>query len=324
MAGVLADSLTDVAGLAVGHWTDLESATGCTVILCPSGATAAVDVRGAAPATRETDLLRPENTVQQAHAVLLTGGSAFGLAAADGVMRYLEERGIGFPTSAGPVPIVPAASLFDLGLGSPTRRPGPSEGYAACLAASGGPVEQGSIGAGTGATVAHLGGRESRLKGGLGSASRRLRSGITVGAIVAVNAFGDILSTDGRVLAGSGRADGTRLRTVANIEDLAERPARLGEQTTLGLVATDADLSRPALLRVAQMAHDGLARAIRPAHTGYDGDCVFALATGRRPAVASTIVGAVAAELLALAVERAILEARSVDGVPTAREWAGC
>ena len=138
MAGAPTDSLTDVAGLAVGHWTDFESATGCTVILCPGGAVAAVDVRGTAPATRETDLLRPENTVQQAHGVLLTGGSAFGLAAADGVMRYLEERGVGFPTSAGPVPIVPAAALFDLGVGLATRRPGPAEGYAACQAATGG------------------------------------------------------------------------------------------------------------------------------------------------------------------------------------------
>src|SRR3954452_15495049 len=154
--GTVNSPLASIPGVRVGHWTDLDAATGCTVVLCEEGAVAGVDVRGAAPATRETDLLRPGSLVGRAHAILLSGGSAFGLAAADGVMRYLEERGVGFPTSAGPVPIVPAAALFDLGLGSAARRPGAVEGYAACLAASGSPVEQGSIGAGTGATVAHL------------------------------------------------------------------------------------------------------------------------------------------------------------------------
>jgi L-aminopeptidase/D-esterase-like protein len=316
-----AGTLTDVQGLRVGHFTDLIGATGCTVVLCPEGAVAAVDVRGAAPATRETDLLRPENRVQLAHAVLLTGGSAFGLAAADGVVRYLEEQGSGFQTSVARVPIVVGAALFDLGLGSPSSRPDATAGYAACQLAGTGAVVEGNVGAGTGATVGHLLGRASAMKGGLGSASRRLSADTTVGALVAVNAFGGIVDyRDGRLIAGPRDATGRQVWTSRQIERLRERPGWPGQNTTLAVVATDASLERPALLRVAQMAHDGLARAVEPAHTGFDGDAVFALATARRPGLDSTIVGAVAAEVLAEAIVRAVLAASSLGGVPACRD----
>ena len=314
-------TLTDVPGLRVGHYTDEVAATGCTVILCEAGAIAAVDVRGAAPATRETDLLRPENTVQRIHALLLSGGSAFGLAAAAGVVQYLEERGAGFPTAAGPVPIVPAASLFDLAIGQATTRPGPAEGYAACQAATAGAVGQGSLGAGTGATVGHLRGMDGAIKGGVGSASRRLAAGATVGALVAVNAFGDVLEPrSGRILAGTRSAGGGFLDSAAHVEMLLQRRRPFGESTTLAVVATDAEISRPELLRVAMMAHDGLARTIAPAHTSFDGDVVFALSTGARPRVHSTVIGCIAAEILAEAVVRAVTLARGLAGVPALAE----
>lgn len=315
-------SLTDVAGLRVGHWTDPEGATGCTVVLCEEGAVAAVDVRGGAPATRETDLLRPENTVQRAHAILLSGGSAFGLAAADGVVRYLEERGVGFPTAAGPVPIVPAAAIFDLRVGRSDARPGPAGGYAACRQASTDRVEEGSVGAGTGATVGHLFGIAGATKGGVGTASRRLADGAVVGAVAVVNAFGDVLDpASGRVLAGA-RRPGERafVRTAEHIELLAQRRRPLGESTTLGIIATDARLDRPALLRVAQMAQDGLARAIEPAHTPLDGDIVFALSTGQKGEGDPAIVGVVAAQVLAAAIVRAVLQAASLVGVPSCHD----
>ena len=314
-------TLTDVTGLRVGHFTDPAGATGCTVVLCEAAATAAVDVRGAHPATRETDLLRPENTVQQVQAVLLTGGSAFGLAAAAGVVRYLEELGAGFPTSAGPVPIVPAAALFDLGIGRADTRPGPDEGYAACQAAVGGPVAEGSVGAGTGATVGHLRGRAACTKGGLGSASRRLQGGATVAALAAVNAFGDVVDPGtGRILGGVRFGSGGFFDTTTHIEELAGSRPRFGEQTTLAVIATDATLDRPALLRAARMAHDGLARAIRPAHTAFDGDVVFALSTAHREALDATIVGTVAAGLLADSIVRAVACATGLAGVPAASE----
>jgi L-aminopeptidase/D-esterase-like protein len=312
-------TLVDVAGLRVGHYTDLAAATGCTVVLCERGATSAVDVRGAAPATRETDLLRPENTVQKVQAVLLTGGSAFGLAAAEGVVRYLEERGVGFPTGAGPVPIVPAASLFDLTAGMSAARPGHAEGYAACQAASSRAVAEGSVGAGTGACVGHLRGRSASTKGGLGSASRRLLSGASVGGLVAVNAFGDVIEPGtGRILAGARDLNGGFVGTSAHIEELAGAASgpRVGQHTSLAIVATDSSLERAELLRVAQMAHDGLARVIQPAHTGLDGDVVFALSTASRPRQDPTIVGTIAAEILAESVLRAVTKATSLAGVP--------
>ena len=315
-------SLTDVPGVRVGHFTDPVGVTGCTVALCEQGATAAIDVRGGAPATRESDLLRPGNLVQQVHAVLLSGGSAYGLAAAAGVVEYLEERGVGFPTSAGPVPIVPAAALFDLGVGSSAVRPGPRDGYSACRAAATTPVEEGSVGAGTGATVGHLRGIRWSTKGGLGCASRRLASGAVVGALVAVNAFGDVVEPgSGRVLAGTRDEDPTVgfLGTAAHIEELTRR-RRFGEHTTLALVATDAALDRAALGRVATMAHDGLARVVNPAHTPYDGDVVYALATGAAPTIDAAIVGTLAAEAIAEAVVRAVTRAGGLGGIPSLGE----
>jgi L-aminopeptidase/D-esterase-like protein len=319
-------TLVDVAGLQVGHYTDAAAATGCTVVLCERGARSAIDVRGAAPATRETDLLRPENTVQKVQAVLLTGGSAFGLAAAEGVVRYLEERGAGFPTGAGPVPIVPAASLFDLGIGMSAIRPGHDEGYSACREASQGPVAEGSVGAGTGASVGHLRGSSGSTKSGLGSASRRLISGATVGGLAVVNAFGDVVEPDtGRILAGARDLSGGFLDTTAHIEELAEVASapRFGQHTTLALVATDSALERVELLRVAQMAHDGLARVIQPAHTGLDGDVVFALSTGSGPRLDPTIVGTIAAEILAESVLRAVTKATGLAGVPAILDLTG-
>ena len=311
-------TLTDVPGLLVGHFTDLAGATGCTVVLCEAGAIAAVDVRGAAPATRETDLLRPENSVQRAHAVLLTGGSAFGLAAANGVMRFLEERGVGYPTSVVPVPIVVGAALFDLGLGSADSRPNARAGYLACQAAGDGPVEEGTVGAGTGATVGKMLGLAAAMKGGLGSASRRLPDGTTVGALAAVNPFGGVVDwRSSQLVAGPRDADGTLISTSRRIEQLGLARGAPAEHTTLGVVATDASLDRTAALRMAQMAHDGLARAVEPAHTGYDGDVVFALATGRRPAIDPTVAGVLAAEALAEAILRAVLRASGLAGVPS-------
>ena len=317
-----ADSLTDVAGLRVGHHTDLDALTGCTVVLCEAGAVAAVDVRGGAPATRETDLLRPGMLVQVVHGILLAGGSAFGLAAADGVVTYLEERGIGFATGAGAVPIVPAAALFDLSVGDSAIRPTAHQAYLACQSATDEPVAMGSVGAGTGATVGHLRGAAGRMKGGLGSASRTV-AGATVGALVVVNAFGDIIRPYGDQVVAGTRAAGAIARFLdvnGQLDALAERTPRVGEQTTLGVVATDAELTRDDLVRVLAMAHDGLARAIRPAHTAFDGDIIFGLSTWQRPAMSATLVGTLAAELAAEAVLRAVLAARGLGGVPAAGE----
>jgi L-aminopeptidase/D-esterase-like protein len=308
-------TITAIEGLRVGHYTDREAATGCTVVLCEGGATAAVDVRGGAPATRETDLLRPENTVQLVQAILLSGGSAFGLAAADGVVQYLAERGIGFQTRQAAVPIVPSAALYDLGLGRPDVRPDYRAGRAACEAATAAPVEQGSVGAGTGASVAHLRGPAASLKGGLGSSVRRLRSGCLVGALVAVNAFGDVVEPrTGRTLAGPRLPDGAMANTVSLIEELADRQPSQAQHTTLAVVATDATLERSELLRVAQMAQSGLSRAIRPIHTSLDGDVIFALSTRSNPRVLPTIVGVIAAEVLAEAVVQAVTTATSLAG----------
>ena len=269
-------ALTDVPGIRVGHWTDVAARTGCTVVLLPEeGAVASVVVRGAAPGTRETDLLRPEATVPRAHAILLTGGSAFGLAAADGVMAHLESRGVGTPTPAGPVPIVPAAVLFDLAVGSASVRPDAEAGRAAVLEAEvGRPCTSGRVGAGTGATVGKLFG--SPVDGGLGTASVVLPSGTVVGALAAVNAVGDVVAEDGSVLAGA-TAPGTVARLLAGE---APGPPPPGTSTTLAVVATDAPLTKTQCHRLAQVAHDGFAQAIRPVHTGFDGDTVFAVSTG--------------------------------------------
>jgi L-aminopeptidase/D-esterase-like protein len=319
------NTITDVKGIKVGHWTDLEAATGCTVVLCRQGAVAGVDVRGSAPGTRETDLLRPVNSVQQAHAVVLSGGSAYGLDAASGVMRWLEEEGIGFDVGVAVVPIVPAAVLIDLDIGRADIRPGPEAGYAACQAATDGPVDEGCVGAGTGARVGNLLGPLSRTKGGLGTASRRIAGDVTVGAIVAVNSFGDVVDpATGQILAGARDPEGPRfLNTVDQLHgDLSRIMFAVSSNTTLAVVATDAALSKEEANKLAQMAHDGLAQAIRPVHTMFDGDTIFALATGQQTnaSINVSVIGAVAVSVLAEAVVRAVRQATSLAGVPAARD----
>ncbi|MBN1810481.1 MAG: P1 family peptidase [Anaerolineae bacterium] len=322
------NTITDVPGIKVGHYTDKEGVTGCTVVLCEGGAVGGVDVRGSAPGTRETDLMRPVNLVQEVHAVVLTGGSAYGLDAASGVMRWLEEREIGFNVGVGVVPIVPAAVLFDLTIGDPKARPNAEAGYQACQSATDGPVAEGSVGAGTGATVGKLLGPKFATKSGLGTASVKIGKGLVVGAIVAVNAFGDIVDPDtGAILAGTRKpVVGGFVNTVKQMQgDLGQTILGLAN-TTLAVVATNAYLTKEAVNKVAQMAHDGLARSIRPVHTMFDGDTVFALATGKPPkkkegtGTDPSVVGAAAAEVLAQAVVRAVQQAEPLGGIPAARD----
>jgi L-aminopeptidase/D-esterase-like protein len=318
--------LTAVPGLEVGHDTLPERPTGCTVVLARRGAVAGVDVRGGAPGTRETDLLDPSNTVQKVHAVVLSGGSAFGLEAAAGVVRSLEEQGIGFDVGVAKVPIVPAAVLFDLTVGGrPEIRPNAESGYRAARAARSGPVAEGSVGAGAGATVGKIAGLARAMKGGLGSASIALPDGLVVAALVAVNAVGDVVDpASGRVIAGvrteDGRAlaDARRLLRKGGFEPLA----RPGENTTIGVVATNASLDKARARKLAQMAHDGFARSLAPAHTPLDGDTIFALATGETPGEPDmTRIGALAAEVVAEAIVRAVRAAIGLPGLPTAREF---
>ncbi|MBV9354489.1 MAG: P1 family peptidase [Chloroflexi bacterium] len=302
-------SITDVPGITVGHWTDLEGGTGCTVVLCEPDAVGGVDVRGAAPGTRETDVLRAGNLVDHVHAVVLSGGSAFGLDAACGVMRYLEEQGRGLETAGGRVPIVPAAVLFDLPLGRPDRRPTAEAGYAAC-AAAGMTVAEGTVGAGTGATVAKLAGHAGAVKGGLGTASQRLADGTLVAALVAVNALGSVFDpTTGASIAVP--------RLVAGEPSPAARSG-LGQNTTIGVVATTAALDVAGAHRLAVAAHDGLARAIRPAHTHYDGDAIFALSLARNSSgpVDRVPLASAAADVMADAIVRAVRLASGLHGVP--------
>lgn len=312
-------TLTDVPGILVGHYTNLEAATGCTVILTPQGARASVDVRGPAPGTRETDLLRPGRLVQEVHAVLLTGGSAFGLAAADGVMRWLEERGYGFDTGVAKVPIVPAAVIFDLAIGDPKVRPGPEAGYAACEAASDGPVPEGNVGAGTGATVGKLLGMRYAMKAGLGTASVRLAGGVIVAALAVVNALGDVVDPQtGTILAGTRKpVVGGFLDTNAALRGHLGQTVLglMGGNTTLVVVATNARLDKSELTTLASMAHDGLARAIRPVHTMLDGDTVFTLSCGDVRGNL-TAIGAAAADVVAEAIVRAVQKAESLHGIP--------
>jgi L-aminopeptidase/D-esterase-like protein len=319
--------LTEVQGIKVGHHTLTERPTGCTVILVAGdGAVGGVSQRGGAPGTRETDLLDPLNMVDKVNAVVLSGGSAYGLDAAQGVVRYLEERNIGWRVGTGVVPIVPAAILFDLPFGGdPKIRPTADCGYRAATTASEGPVAEGNVGAGTGATVGKMtGGRP--MKGGIGSAAIRWPNGLVVAAIVATNAVGDIIDPlSGRVIAGGRTPDGKGLadiRTLLRNGDLARQTApKPGEHTTIGLVATNARLSKSDINRVALMADDGFAKAISPSHTTGDGDTVFALATGRWDGeVTATVVGALAAEAMAEAIVRAVSMTQSLAGVPSARE----
>jgi L-aminopeptidase/D-esterase-like protein len=327
--------LTEVHGIKVGHHTLSERPTGCTVILVEGdGAVGGVSQRGGAPGTRETDLLDPSNLVDKVNAVVLSGGSAFGLDAAQGVVRFLEERKIGYKTAAGPVPIVPAAILFDLAFGGkPEIRPTADCGMRAAQAATTGPVLEGNVGAGAGATVGKLGGlaehagypggKRTPMKGGLGSAAFALPSGLVVGAIVATNSVGDIIDPlTGAVVAGARNPDGTLadVRKLLRAGAVVDRP-RAGENTTIGLVATNARLTKAEAHRVALMADDGYARAIVPSHTLGDGDTVFALATGRWDGDANlTVIGALAAEALAEAIVRAVSAADTSMNVPSARQ----
>ncbi|ETN88606.1 P1 family peptidase [Thermus sp. NMX2.A1] len=324
MAEALGGSRALVPGLRVGHFTDLEALTGSTVVLVEEGAVGAVDVRGAAPGTRETDLLSPENTVEKVQAILLTGGSAFGLRAADGVVRYLAERGKGFPTPGGVVPIVPAAVLYDLGRGRIHRPPGVEAGYQAALAA-GERVEEGSVGAGTGAVA-------GGVKGGVGLAGYLLEEGHRVMALVAVNSLGRPFDPQ------TGRLYGEALLAEEERALLPDRsryqggpedyryPFLLGQNTTLAVVATDAPLSKAQARRLAIMAQDGIARAIRPAHTPLDGDLVFALALGEGKGVDPYILlrlGAYAADAVTRAILRAVLLSGSAPGIPAYRDLMG-
>ena len=327
----LQDTITDVAGLSVGHFTHPQRATGCTVILCPQGAVAGVDVRGGAPGTRETDLLRPENTVDRVHALLLSGGSAFGLDAAGGVMRWLEEHGHGFAVGAVRVPIVPAAVIFDLWHGDTQLRPDGAAGHAACVAATTLPPAQGSVGAGAGATVGTLFGIERAMAGGVGAASVRV-GGVTVAALVVVNASGDVIDPgSGEPIAGARKSAASRqlLHTTQALlrGELPER-LQIGAATTIGVVATDAALDKAQCTKLASMAHDGLARSISPIHTPFDGDTMFALATGAAAAATAPLgliglISVLAAEVTARAVLHAVEHARGRAGCPAARELAG-
>jgi L-aminopeptidase/D-esterase-like protein len=315
--------LTDVAGIRVGHFTLAERPTGCTVVLTGSaGATAGVDVRGAAPATRETDLLSPVNTVQIAHAIVLSGGSAFGLDAASGVMRYLEENQIGFAFGQAHVPIVPAAALFDLSIGDGRIRPSADCGYQAARRATGDAVPEGSVGAGAGATVGKSAGMNRAMKAGVGSASMTMPDGLVVGALVVANSLGDIINPEnGLVVAGVRSVDG---RTLADARTLVRSGAvkfRAGENSTLAVVATNAVLSKTEAKRVAEMAHDGFARAINPVHTPFDGDVIFALATGSKTGPADAgLIGILAADVIARAVIRSAEQATSLPGYPAVRD----
>jgi L-aminopeptidase/D-esterase-like protein len=324
-------SITDVEGLFVGHADDPDGLTGCTVVLCPRGAVAGVDQRGGAPGTRELDALRPMHLVPVAHGVLLAGGSAFGLDAAAGVMRWLEEQGAGIDVGVARVPIVPAAILFDLGVGRADARPDAAMGYRACQAAGRERPREGNAGAGLGCTVGKLLGPAQGMKGGLGTASLDLADGVVVGAVVAVNALGDVVDpATGQIIAGAREPGAEPPRLADSLAVLRARGGGPGPwvrsaplhptNTTIGVVATNARLTKEEANFVAQMAHDGLARTIRPAHTLLDGDTIIALATGDRPADASAI-GAVAVEALARAVLSGVRAAQGVPGWPSASDF---
>jgi L-aminopeptidase/D-esterase-like protein len=315
-------TLTAVPGVKVGHFTLTTRPTGCTVILTEAGATAGVDVRGAAPATKETDLLSPANLVEQIHAIALSGGSAFGLDSASGVMRYLEEKSIGFAFGGAHVPTVPAASLFDLPVGDAKIRPTADCGYRAAVGASAAPVSEGSVGAGAGATLGKMAGLDRAMKGGIGTAALELSDGLIIAALVAVNAAGDVVDpATGQIVAGARTTDGKGFADARILLRTAPPRARPGENTTLGVIATNAKLNKTQAMRVAQMAHDGFARAIYPSHTSVDGDTIFALATGTRDGAADVSrIGALAADVMAQAIVRAAREATGVPGFPALRD----
>jgi len=319
MTSMAPGSLTDVPGILVGHATDNQALTGCTVVVCPKGAVAGVSVRGLAPGTRETDLLKPGNLVRRIDAILLTGGSAYGLAAADGVMTSLEAKGVGYQSGPVRVPIVPSAVLFDLGIGDSSRRPDAQMGFAATEAASDTDVAQGNVGAGAGATVGKMLGMAQGMKGGLGSSSLRVGD-LIVGAIVAVNALGDIVDDrSGHILAGALRPDGQGFMNSAQLLVTQPMPAQAQSgNTVIGVIATNASLDRAECAIMADAAHDGLARVCRPAHTLYDGDTFFGLSTDTVPASFVQICE-MAAQTMALAIINAIWSASDVARVPCAR-----
>ncbi len=316
-------TLTGVEGVKVGHDTLTGRPTGCTVILVGEGAVAGVDVRGSSPGTRETDLLDPVNTVQKVHAIVLTGGSAFGLDAASGVMRYLEEKGIGFETAGGPVPIVPAANLYDLTVGEGRLRPDAESGYRAAKAATSDPVKEGSVGAGAGATVGKLGNPFKPMKSGVGSYGVVMEDGLAVAALVAVNAVGDVVDpATNQVIAGMRGEDG---KSMVDVRRLIRRGFQVrgsfGENTTLGVIATNAALTKAQATKIAQMAHDGFARTIYPAHTPLDGDTIFTLATGGYENEVNLLaLGALAAEVTAEAVLRGVRMAEGLPGIPSVQD----
>jgi len=315
--------LTAVAGLKVGHFTLSGRPTGCTVVLAEDGAVGGVDVRGGSPGTRETDLLDPVNMIQRVHGVVLSGGSAFGLDAASGVVRYLDERHVGYAIGDVRVPIVVSAVIYDLGVGDSKIRPGPECGYRAANRADRTLPAEGNVGSGAGATVGKLRGMARAMKGGVGTASITLSSGLTVAAIVTVNAVGDIIDPEtGSVIAGVRTPDGHGLSDARTLlrSDFSSEP-RGGENTTIGVVATNATLTQSEATKVAQMAQDGLARTIYPAHTPADGDTMFSLATGSYSAPASiSTIGALAADMVAQAIVRAVSAADGIPGIPSARD----
>ena len=320
------DAITDVRGVKVGHWSDRRGATGCTAILFPGGALAAVDVRGGAPGSRETDVLGSQNLVRTAHAIFLTGGSAFGLAAADGVMRWLEEHGEGFESAHRRVPIVPAAVIYDLGVGNAKAAPSADAGYAAAARAKGGSVASGSVGAGTGATVAKLLGRDHALKGGLGTASLRGPRGTMVAALVVCNAIGNVVDpTDGSIVAAPRGEPGEflSLRQSLDLRTAELDALSVRTNTTLICVATDAIIDHSRLQRLAIQAHDGLARTVLPAHTFGDGDIAFATTTSQVSVEPSDLLEL--GLLTVLVVEAALLNsvrgATGLHGVPSTTEW---
>lgn len=322
------NSITDVPGVLVGHATDLDALTGCTVIIIEGGAVAGVDQRGGAPGTRETDALQPMHLVEKAHAVLLAGGSAFGLDAASGVMRFLEENGVGFDTGYARVPIVPAAVLYDLGIGKATVRPTAEMGYQACKNASKLLPAEGNVGAGTGATVGKIFGMRQAMKSGIGTSSVDLGGGLIVGAIIATNAFGDVIDPNtGKIIAGARTMDNSA--EIPFADTLETMKSLLGKtvlhfssrhNTVIGTIATNAKLNKDEVNKVAQMAHNGLARAIRPAHTMFDGDTLFALATGKKKADVN-LIGAYAAECVASAILRSVQQASPVAQLPAAKNY---
>lgn len=306
----------DLCGLKIGHATDVEAHTGCTVLLCPEKTIGSVDVRGPAPGSRETALLALDKPVEYVNAIVLSGGSAFGLATADGVMRFLAERGIGHVTPIRPIPIVPAAIVYDLFLGGGETLPDAEMGYAACQAASGQDVPQGNVGAGAGVTVGKWAGFQSMMKGGFGLASLTVDS-VTVCAAAVVNSVGDVVEADGAVLAGARAGDGHWMAARDPYRRFPEGPpASVGTNTTLAVVATSAPLNKIGANRLAQRAHDGLALAIRPVHTTHDGDTVFALTTGTSEAASFDFVANLAVEVVADAVRNAVRHATGVAGVP--------